>query len=119
MWAGLFQIVSVFSWPWQSEVASAQLHTQEFLQGASKVLDIDGAAHSFRCHGEWELQRELASITVTEVALQVMLSPERCQHPSHLPWFCAFRECTVHSRPLCLKASAYKVAAILTAEHVR
>lgn len=92
MWAELLQIVSVFSWPWQSEVASAQLHTQELLQGASKVLDIDGAACSFRRHGEWELRRELASITVTEMALQVTLSPERRRHLSRLAWFCACRQ---------------------------
>lgn len=67
MWADLFQIESVFSWPWQSEVASDQLHSQELLQGASKVLDIDGAACLFRCYGERELRQELANIIVTEM----------------------------------------------------
>jgi len=92
MWAELFRTVSVFSWPWQSEVASAQLCTRELLQGASKVLDTDGAARSFRHQGEWKLQQELASVAVTEMALQVMPSPERHQHPSHLPQFCARQE---------------------------
>lgn len=75
-------------------------HTQELLQEANKVLDVAGTAHSVSHHREGKLWWELASVTVTEMALQGMLSPERREHPSRLPWFCACLECVHIADPL-------------------